>query len=105
LLGKDITRIDGFGSYLALKFVAECGDNLSAFRRQGTVVTNEALLEPWAALLRLAGVPSGRTDTAPGAFYRRLSARVGKAIAVGAGNACRRHLEHCQYGFQTVSAA
>jgi transposase len=40
-----------------------------------------------AALLRLAAVAVGRTDTALGAlgaFYRRLSARVGKAKAVTA---------------------
>ena len=37
-----------------------------------------------AALLRLAAVTVGRTDTAFGAFYRRLSARIGKAKAVTA---------------------
>ena len=37
-----------------------------------------------AALLRLAAVTVGRTDTPLGAFYRRLSARVGKAKAVTA---------------------
>ena len=37
-----------------------------------------------ASLLRLAAVTVGRTDTALGAFYRRLSARVGKAKAVTA---------------------
>jgi hypothetical protein len=35
-------------------------------------------------LLRLAAVTLGRTDTALGAFYRRLSARIGKAKAVTA---------------------
>src|SRR4051812_225789 len=37
-----------------------------------------------ASLLRLAAVTVGRTDTALGAFYRRLSARVSKAKAVTA---------------------
>ena len=37
-----------------------------------------------AALLWLAAVTVGRTDTALGAFYRRLSGRVGKAKAVTA---------------------
>ena len=37
-----------------------------------------------AELLRLAAVTVGRTDTALGAFYRRLSARIGKAKAVTA---------------------
>ena len=37
-----------------------------------------------AALLRLAAVTIGRSDTALGAFYRRLSARIGKQKAVTA---------------------
>lgn len=36
------------------------------------------------AHLRLAAVAIGRTNTALGAFYRRLSARIGKAKAVTA---------------------
>ena len=102
LLGKDITRVDGFGPYLALKLVAECGDDLglaeckalhlmagpgadnkisgcrvlpSRTRRTGSRA---------AALLRLAAVTVGRTDTALGAFYRRFSAHIGKAKAVTA---------------------
>lgn len=37
-----------------------------------------------AALLRLAATTIGRSDTALGAFYRRLSSRAGKAKAVTA---------------------
>src|SRR4029077_5127319 len=37
-----------------------------------------------ASLLRLAAGTLGRTDTALGAFYRRLSARIGKAKAITA---------------------
>ena len=37
-----------------------------------------------AALLRLAAVTIGRTETALGAFYRRLPARIGKSKAVTA---------------------
>ena len=37
-----------------------------------------------AALLRIAAVNIGRTQTALGAFYRRLAARTGKAKAVTA---------------------
>jgi transposase len=37
-----------------------------------------------ASLLRLAAVTVGRTPTALGAFYRRLSARIGKAKAITA---------------------
>lgn len=39
---------------------------------------------PIAAHLRLPAVSVGRTDTALGAFYRRLSARIGNAKAVTA---------------------
>ena len=103
VLGKDLTQIHGMGPYLALKLVSECGDDLSAWpsakhfnswlclapcnkisggkvlssrtRRSGSRV---------AALLRLAAVTIGRTETALGAFYRRLSARIGKSKAVTA---------------------
>lgn len=37
-----------------------------------------------AALLRLAATTVGRTQTALGAFYRRLASRIGKAKAVTA---------------------
>jgi len=103
LLGKDVTRINGLGPYLTLKLIAECGDDLSTWpsakhftswlclaprnkisggkvlssrtRRSGNKATS---------LLRLAAISVGRTDTALGAFYRRLSARIGKAKAVTA---------------------
>ena len=103
LLGKDLTQINGVGPYLALKLVAECGDNLSAWPSAkhftswlclapsnkisgGKVLSSRTRRSGSraAALLRLAAVTIGRTDTALGAFYRRLSARVGKAKAVTA---------------------
>ena len=102
LLGKDITRVDVFGPYLALKLVAECGDDLLAWPSAkhftswlglapnnkisgGRVLTSRTRRtgSRAAALLRLAAVTVGRTDTALGAFYRRLSARIGKAKAGG----------------------
>jgi hypothetical protein len=103
LLGRDITRIDGFGPYLALKLIAECGDKLSSWPSAkhftswlglapnnkisgGKVLSSRTKRSGSraAALLRLAAVTVGRTDTALGAFYRRLSARIGKAKAVTA---------------------
>jgi transposase len=103
LLGKDITTIDGLGPYLSLKLIAECGDELSAWPSAkhftswlGLAPSNKVsggkMLSSRtrrsggraAALLRLAAVTVGRTDTALGAFYRRLSARIGKAKAVTA---------------------
>ena len=53
-------------------------------RRQNAIVTNAPVRGRAAALLRLAAVTVGRTDTALGAFYRRLSSRIGKAKAVTA---------------------
>jgi hypothetical protein len=48
------------------------------------LVAGERAPEVLAALLRIAAVNVGRTQTALGAFYRRLAARVGKAQAVTA---------------------
>jgi transposase len=103
LLGKDITKIDGFGPSVSLKLVAECGDDLSAWpsakhftswlglapnnKISGGKVLSARTKRSGsraAALLRLAAVTVGKTDTALGAFYRRLSARIGKAKAVTA---------------------
>lgn len=103
LLGCDVTQIHGLGPYLALKLVGECGTNLSAWPNAkhftswlclspsnkisgGKVLSSRTRRSGSraAALLRLAAVAVGRTETALGAFYRRLSARVGKAKAVTA---------------------
>jgi transposase len=103
LLGKDLTQIDGLGPYLSLKLVAECGDDLSAWASAkhftswlglapNNKISGGKMLSSRtrrcgsraAALLRLVAVTVGRTDTALGAFYRRLSARIGKAKAVTA---------------------
>ena len=103
ILGIDLTQINGLGPYLALKLVSECGTDLSAWP-SAKHFTSWLCLAPSnkisggkvlsartrrsgnraAALLRLAATTVGRTDTALGAFYRRLSARVGKAKAVTA---------------------
>jgi transposase len=103
LLGKDLTQIHGMGPYLALKLIAECGDDLSAWPTAkhftswlclapsnkisgGKVLSSRTRRSGSraAALLRLAATTIGRTDTALGAFYRRLSTRTGKAKAVTA---------------------
>ena len=99
----DLTRIHGLGPYLALKLVAECGTGLTAWPSAkhftswlclapsnkisgGKVLSSKTRRSNnrAAALLRLAAVAVGRTETALGAFYRRLSGRVGKAKAVTA---------------------
>src|SRR3954471_8068353 len=103
VLGVDLTQIHGLGPYLALKLVGECGTDLSAWPNAkhftswlglapsnkisgGKVLSSRTRRSGGraAALLRLAAVTVGRTDTALGAFYRRLSSRIGKAKAVTA---------------------
>jgi len=103
ILGVDLTQIHGLGPYLALKLVGECGTNLSAWPSAkhftswlglaphnkisgGKVLSSKTrrTSNRAATLLRLAAIMVGRTDTALGAFYRRLSGRVGKAKAVTA---------------------
>lgn len=103
VLGVDLTQIHGLGASLALKLIGECGTDLTAWP-DAKHFTSWLCLAPAnkisggkilstrtrrsgsraAALLRLAAVTVGRTQTALGAFYRRLSARVGKAKAVTA---------------------
>ena len=103
VLGVDLTQIHGLGPSLALKLIGECGTDLSAWPNAkhftswlclapankisgGKVLSSRTRRSGSraAALLRLAAVTVGRTQTALGAFYRRLSARVGKAKAVTA---------------------
>ena len=103
VLGLDLTQIHGIGPSLALKLVGECGTDLAAWPSSkhftswlclapGNKISGGKLLSSKtrqsssrvAALLRLAATTIGRTDTALGAFYRRLSARAGKAKAVTA---------------------
>ncbi len=103
ILGVDLTQIHGLGPYLALKLIGECGTDLSAWP-SAKHFTSWLCLAPSnkisggkvlsartrpsgsraAALLRLAAATMGRTETALGAFYRRLSGRIGKAKAVTA---------------------
>jgi transposase len=103
ILGVDLTQIDGLGPSLALKLVGECGTTLSAWPTAkhftswlalaphnkisgGKVLSSRTrrTSNRAASLLRLAAGTVGRTDTALGAFYRRLSARIGKAKAITA---------------------
>jgi transposase len=103
VLGIDLTQIHGLGPSLVLKLIGECGTDLSTWP-DAKHFTSWLCLAPSnkisggqvlsartrrsgsraAALLRLAATTVGRTQTALGAFYRRLSARIGKAKAVTA---------------------
>jgi transposase len=103
LLGVDLTQIHGLGPSLALKLVGECGTDLTAWPSAkhftswlclapsnkisgGKVLSSRTRRSASraASLLRLAAVTVGRTQTALGAFYRRLAARVGRAKAITA---------------------
>jgi len=103
VLGVDVTEIHGLGPSLALKLIGECGTDLRAWPTAkhftswlclapGNKISGGKVLSSRtrrsssraAALLRLAATTIGRSDTALGAFYRRLSSRAGKAKAVTA---------------------
>ena len=103
VVGIDLTQVHGLGPYVALKLIGECGTDMSRWRTAkhftswlclapGNKISGGKVLSSRtrrsssraAALLRLSAVTVGKTQTALGAFYRRLSARVGKAKAVTA---------------------
>ncbi len=103
VLGVDLTQIHGLGPSLALKLIGECGTDLRAWPTAkhftswlclapGNRISGGKLLSSRtrrsssraSALLRLAATTIGRSETALGAFYRRLSSRIGKQKAVTA---------------------
>jgi transposase len=103
LAGTDLTQIHGIGPFLALRLVVECGTDLSRWRT-AKHFTSWLTLSPGCKIsggkvlsahtrktsnrvtvaLRLAAVTVGRSNTALGAFYRRLASRIGNAKAVTA---------------------
>lgn len=101
MLGVDLTQIHGIGPYLAVKLVSECGTDMSKWPTAkhftswlcltpankisgGKVLSSHTRRSKnrITALLRLAAANVGKTDSALGAFYRRLSTRIGKSKAV-----------------------
>lgn len=103
LVGTDLTQIHGIGPHLALRLIAECGTDLSRWPSAkhftswltlspGSKISGGKILSSHTrktknrvtAHLRLAATTVGRTNTALGAFYRRLAVRIGKAKAVTA---------------------
>lgn len=103
LTGIDLSQIDGIGPYNALRLVSEIGTDMTRwpsaqhFTAWLTLapqnhVSGGRLLSSRtqpsanraAAILRLGAMNLGRTQTALGAFYRRLAFRVGKAKAITA---------------------
>jgi transposase len=103
LAGTDLTQIHGIGPFLALRLIGECGTDLSRWRT-AKHFTSWLTLSPGCKIsggkvlsahtrktssrvtvaLRLAAVTVGRSNTALGAFYRRLAGRIGNAKAVTA---------------------
>jgi transposase len=103
LLDADVTQIHALGPYTVLRLVAECGRDMTKWPTvkhftswltlcPGSKISGGRVLSAKtrrssnraAVVLRMAAVTVGRTQTALGAFYRRLAARIGKAKAVTA---------------------
>jgi transposase len=101
--GVDLTRIEGIDVGTALTMIAEVGPDLSRFKTvkhfaswlglcPGTKISGGKVLSAaskrtanrLAQALRMSAVSAGRSHSALGAYYRRLSARLGKAKAVRA---------------------
>jgi transposase len=101
--GVDLTRIDGIETHTALKVIAEVGPDLSRFKSAkhfaswlalcpGTKISGGKVLSGatkrsanrLAQALRLAATALRRSQSALGAYYRRLCGRLDKAKAVTA---------------------
>jgi transposase len=103
MTGTDLALIDGIGPYNALRLVSEIGYDMSRWPTERHF-TSWLTLAPQnrisggrllssktppsanraAGILRVAAMSLARTQTALGAFYRRLAYRVGKAKAITA---------------------
>jgi transposase len=103
LCAADISRLDGFGPYNGLRLISEIGTDMSRWRTENhftswlTLAPNNRVsggrllssrTQPAAnraaAILRMAAMSLTRTQTALGAFYRRLAVRIGKPKAITA---------------------
>jgi len=103
LSGADISQVHGIGSYNALRLVSEIGHDMARWPSEhhftswltlapDNKISGGRLLSSRtqpsanraAAILRGAAMSVGRTQTALGAFYRRLAYRIGKAKAITA---------------------
>ena len=101
--GADLTQIDSIGPFAALRLVSEIGTDMSRWPSEkhfvswltlspSNKISGDRILSSRtrpsanraAALLRLCAVTVGRSQSALGAYYRRLAYRVGKAKAVTA---------------------
>jgi transposase len=103
LTGVDLSQIDGLGPHSALQLVSEIGTDMTRWPTEhhftswltlapnnkitgGRVISSRtpASANRAAATLRMAAMVAGKTQTALGAFYRRLAVRTGKPKAITA---------------------
>ncbi len=101
ILGVDLTPLPGLQVQSILEILSVIGRDMSKWKTakhftawlslapkrdiSGGKILKERTLKTGnraAVILRQAAVNAGRTDTSLGAFYRRLSARSGKSVAV-----------------------
>ena len=103
LTGVDVSQIDGIGPYTALRLLSEIGTDMTRWPTEKhftawltlapqNKISGGRLLSSRtqpsknraAAIFRMAAMNLTRTQTALGAFYRRLAFRIGKAKAITA---------------------
>ena len=103
LAGADLTQIDTIGPYTALRLIAEIGTDMTRWRTDKhftswltlapkNKISGARLLSSRtqpsanraAAILRMCAMVAGRTNTALGAYYRRIAYRIGKPKAITA---------------------
>jgi transposase len=103
LSGVDLSQIDGIGPYNALRLISEIGTDMSRWPTErhftswlalapnnkvsgGRLISSrtQPSANRAAMIFRMAAMSLGRTQTALGAFYRRLAYRIGKAKAITA---------------------
>ncbi|NJN48396.1 MAG: IS110 family transposase [Candidatus Competibacteraceae bacterium] len=103
LLGVDVSGMPGMDPYTVLRITSEVGVDMSAFATVGNFTSwmglcpgtkvsggkvlssrTAAVANKAARAFRLAAWAAGRTQTAIGAFYRRLKARLGAPKAITA---------------------
>jgi transposase len=101
--GVDLTQIDGIAPYTALKLIGEIGTDIRRWPTEkhftswltlapknkisgGRLLSSrtQPSANRAAAILRMSAYSLNRTQTALGAFYRRLAARIGKPQAITA---------------------
>ena len=101
--GVDLTQIDGITPYTALKLLSEIGTDMRRWPTEkhftswltlapknrisgGRLLSSrtQPSANRAAAVLRMSVMSLSRTQTALGAFYRRVAARIGKPQAITA---------------------